>query len=49
MRLSIFRREHGQGTVDELQSRDFRKELEDREKERDKDKPVRARIQDAPQ
>ena len=26
-----FYREHGQGTSDELRSRDFRKELEDRE------------------
>lgn len=33
-------REHGQGTIDELRSRDFRKELEDREREgqREKDK-----------
>lgn len=30
-------REHGQGTVEELRSRDFRKELEDRERT-DKDK-----------
>ncbi|RZF39786.1 hypothetical protein LSTR_LSTR012098 [Laodelphax striatellus] len=29
-------REHGQGTTDELRSRDFRKDLEDREKEKDK-------------
>ncbi|XP_075214776.1 spliceosome-associated protein CWC15 [Lycorma delicatula] len=29
-------REHGQSTTDELRSRDFRKELEDREKEKDK-------------
>jgi len=27
-------REHGQGTSEELRSRDFRKELEDREKEK---------------
>lgn len=32
-------REHGQGTVEELRNRDFRKELEERERtERDKDK-----------
>lgn len=27
-------REHGQGTTEELRSRDFRKDLEDREKEK---------------
>jgi len=27
-------REHGQGTSEELRSRDFRKDLEDREKEK---------------
>lgn len=30
-------REHGQNTVDELSGRDFRKELEEREREKDKD------------
>ncbi|XP_012272626.1 spliceosome-associated protein CWC15 homolog [Orussus abietinus] len=30
-------REHGQGTVEELRNRDFRKELEERERDRDKD------------
>ncbi|KAG8305502.1 protein CWC15 homolog B [Homalodisca vitripennis] len=29
-------REHGQGTTEELRSRDFRKELDDREREKDK-------------
>ncbi|XP_057326718.1 protein CWC15 homolog [Microplitis mediator] len=29
-------REHGQGTVDELRNRDFRRELEEREREKDK-------------
>ncbi|XP_067007918.1 protein CWC15 homolog [Anabrus simplex] len=29
-------REHGQGTTEELRSRDFRKELEEREREKDK-------------
>uniref|UniRef100_A0A1B6DHL9 Uncharacterized protein n=1 Tax=Clastoptera arizonana TaxID=38151 RepID=A0A1B6DHL9_9HEMI len=29
-------REHGQGTTDELRSRDFRKDLEDRERDKDK-------------
>lgn len=31
----IYIREHGQGTVDELKNRDFRKELEEREREKD--------------
>lgn len=35
--LIISGREHGQGTVEELRNRDFRKELEDRERP-DKDK-----------
>jgi len=44
-------REHGQGTIEELQARDFRRELEEREqREREKDnKNVRGRIQEAPQ
>ncbi|XP_015607276.1 protein CWC15 homolog B [Cephus cinctus] len=29
-------REHGQGTIEELRNRDFRKELEEREREKDK-------------
>jgi hypothetical protein len=33
IRILLFR-EHGQGTSEELRSRDFRKELEDREKEK---------------
>ncbi|XKL60635.1 hypothetical protein PGB90_007692 [Kerria lacca] len=37
-------REHGQGTIEELQNRDFRKDLE--EKEREKEKNIRGRIQD---
>ncbi|KAL1458295.1 hypothetical protein WDU94_008456 [Cyamophila willieti] len=35
-------REHGQGTNDELRSRDFRKDLEEREKEKDKTARIRA-------
>uniref|UniRef100_A0A8D8VBD0 Protein CWC15 homolog n=1 Tax=Cacopsylla melanoneura TaxID=428564 RepID=A0A8D8VBD0_9HEMI len=35
-------REHGQGTNDELRSRDFRKDLEEREKEKDKTARLRA-------
>ncbi|KAJ8884441.1 hypothetical protein PR048_016298 [Dryococelus australis] len=32
----VFCREHGQSSSEELRSRDFRKELEDREREKDK-------------
>lgn len=32
----LFSREHGQGTTEELRSRDFRKDLEEREREKDK-------------
>ncbi|KAI5704336.1 protein CWC15 homolog B [Diaphorina citri] len=35
-------REHGQGTNEELRSRDFRKELEEREREKDKTARIRA-------
>lgn len=34
-------REHGQGTTDELRSRDFRRELEEREHKEEKEKPRR--------
>lgn len=34
-------REHGQGTSEELRSRDFRRELEEREHEKDKEKSTR--------
>lgn len=32
--LLLILREHGQGTIDELRNRDFRRELEEREKEK---------------
>lgn len=32
----MYYREHGQGTIEELRSRDFRKELEERDREKDK-------------
>ncbi|KAK3932497.1 Protein CWC15-like protein A [Frankliniella fusca] len=38
-------REHGQGTSEELRTRDFRKELEDREREKEKDKARRPAIE----
>lgn len=41
-------REHGQGTIEEIQNRDFRRELEEREREKD-NKATRGRIQDVPQ
>lgn len=37
-------REHGQNSASELRNKDFRKELEDREKERDKDKTSNRRM-----
>jgi len=40
-------REHGQGTSEEFKGRDFRKELEDREREKDKDKVRRPAIEQA--
>lgn len=40
-------REHGQGTIEEIQNRDFRRELEEREREKD-NKATRGRIQDVP-
>lgn len=40
-------REHGQGTTDELRSRDFRKDLEDREREKDKGNARERRVQES--
>lgn len=41
-------REHGQGTMDELRNRDFRKELEERERDREKDKSSTRRMIEPP-
>lgn len=43
-------REHGQGTIDEMRSRDFRKELEDRELKtsRSSDQPKRFKLDQVP-
>lgn len=46
--MEIIFREHGQGTIEEIQNRDFRRELEEREREKD-NKATRGRIQDVPQ
>lgn len=45
--LTIFLREHGQNTIEELRNRDFRKELEEREREKEKPSSNRRMIEAA--